>query len=69
MRTINEKLDNLLVVLNKIPDTYATKAELNMVVSELNNQTTIKWERIKWRWALVVAIVSAIWVVVSTIIR
>lgn len=65
MENVNEKFDAIMSKLNEMPKTYATKSELESV----KQQIIVKWNtKVVWiqtRWALLVAIVSAVWLLLS----
>ena len=59
MQNVDEKFTTIIKKLDDLPQTYATKDELNAVKDEICNNNNTKNIFIQTRWSLIVAIISA----------
>ena len=69
MERVEEKFDAIINKLDEMPNIYATKEELKLVKKELCWDKKTKTVRIQTRWAIIVAVVSTLWYILSSIIK
>jgi len=69
MQNVDEKFTTIIKKLEDLPNTYATKEELNLVKEEICSNTTTKNIWIQTRGSLLVAIISAAAFIITSLVK